>query len=607
MRIGVAAVCAFGAACSFHAGGGGGGGGGGDGGAGDGGGGLAIVEGVGAQPFGDGVASGFVDHGALAPDVFVGNGLHARGFATTGVGSATDPFSPQLGTATGEAYGYVPDNKWPQAPDAGKGETAQPVALGIGVGSNWSVAFDGEIFLATGSATIGAATNNDPFVLAIRAGSGGSDLQLAATGTAAGTVVVAADGWYPIALAMSHANNDASLSLFANTAATGVDPVILRARSSAARGAQMSVFFESELELGPGPGLDVGPIDHAPAPPLDYALDKTYSIRYQGQLYADGSGAHAFAVVVSSDPNDRYRLFVDGELVASTWLGAPDAGSGVATLDAGWHAFTLDHAVGSDPTEIHFAMDGAPIASDHLRPTEPQGYAIAFDSGLSAQKPCTWASKAGATTCDLDANSIGSGEVVDYADFAYQVAFSAGSAADTTLALVANGSAIAIPSTPNELEFGTGSTKAYAYVPQIPALAGLTGGATFALSLDDATPNDKGTFQGEVVATTHGGFAAPFAAMWSYTSAPYPIAAGAAIEKVRVSGNAALANAGVVFELATAANDQTIGSAAFAPVPVGQGITLASQGLVVFRVTVTTDGWTFPNIDRIEVDYADTR
>jgi hypothetical protein len=109
---------------------------------------------------------------------------------------------------------------------------------------------------------------------------------------------------------------------------------------------------------------------------------------------------------------------------------------------------------------------------------------------------------------------------------------------------------------------------------------------------------ENGNLWALAIATIHGGDGAPFNASFAYTSQPYMLPTGEFITGARVEGE--LVGATVVVEIATAADLTSLGTAAFQPVGSAQ---IPVDELVAFRVVVTTDGWTFPFVSRVEIDY----
>jgi hypothetical protein len=162
---------------------------------------------------------------------------------------------------------------------------------------------------------------------------------------------------------------------------------------------------------------------------------------------------------------------------------------------------------------------------------------------------------------------------------------------------VSGSDSVALPfpgAAPDEQEYG--GALDFDYLSSQPAVLGLGSDATWSLSMRDASEN--GNLWALAIATIHGGDGAPFAASFTYTSQPYMLPTGAFITGASVAG--ALSGATTVVEIATAADLTSLGTAAFQPIG-SAGIPV--DELVAFRVVVTTDGWTFPFVSRVEVDY----
>lgn len=101
---------------------------------------------------------------------------------------------------------------------------------------------------------------------------------------------------------------------------------------------------------------------------------------------------------------------------------------------------------------------------------------------------------------------------------------------------------------------------------------------------------------------TRGGPAAPFSPIVSYTSKPHATPSATRIAAVRVAG--AFDDAVLAVAVRTADSEATLETAAFVDVAIG-GVPEVTAGAVVqYRVTATSDGWQFPVIDAVEIDYA---
>jgi hypothetical protein len=98
-----------------------------------------------------------------------------------------------------------------------------------------------------------------------------------------------------------------------------------------------------------------------------------------------------------------------------------------------------------------------------------------------------------------------------------------------------------------------------------------------------------------LLATYRGGPDKPFADAMTYVSPPHAL--DGTLAAIRVLGD--LDGATLVVEARTG-SETTLGTAPWQPpeaVPPG--------ALVQYRLTVTSDGWQYPTIDRVELDVAD--
>jgi hypothetical protein len=558
----------------------------------------SIVEDV-ATDFTGTVTGGEIDPlGLITPDTYVANGLHARGFKKNGILNTTDLDNlPDLGPSSGEVYGMPITGNWPNNADPNKLQSQFPLALGIGQGDNYSVLYDGEIQLAAGATQLKLSVDDDAvFEIDV----GGTKVKLAAVVNAdtTTTVTVPADGWYPIRGAYSENGGDARLSLsIVDTSTTPFPANRLRARTTATHGAMMGVCFASELQLGmldfiaAGPGYEPGPIDHKPLVPLDYKLTTQWSIRYQAQLRVDADDMYTIGASVGSDADDHYRVFVDGALVASHWLTITDVAPAPTHLAPGWHALIVDYGQNTGNAEVHVTIDGAPVAADHLRPTLTRGRAIATSPGFT---PCAF--NTGGTDCPVGVTDTSPGATIDYLDVEYAIT----GPRDITPTLKFGSRTDVLPiHTPaaNETEFG--ATKAFDYEASRAGFAGANDVAPWSMHVD--APTIGGSLLTFAVLTTYGGPGAPFAPAVTYESMPHDLPDGATLDAVTVTGK--LDSTTVIVEVRTAADSESLAAAAYVPVGNGMPLAMPAGKLVQFRVSTSTDGWTFPEIDKIEVDF----
>jgi hypothetical protein len=562
----------------------------------------SIVEGSGGSAFGGTVSGGVVAaRDVLEPDVFVPGGLHALGYTSSAglSGSSSADGGSALGSAAGESYGFVPVGVW----NDGGNTLASPLGVGLaGQKTGWAVALDGEIFLGSGATTL-SAFGDDVAIVEIDA-----DMPLRLVGSggnaASGVASAGSAGWFPIhALVFNNAGSGSlELALGSGSNAQPFDALLLRARTTTATGMHADVAFEPELEtLSFLPATALVPSIDGSAEPGDWstAIPNKFSVRYSGQLLVDDGGDHAVGVAVGSA--DHYRLFVDNSLVAAAWLtepGAPPvgtAGSATLSLAPGWHAVVLDYGDGgAGGGTIALDLDGSAVDGGHLRPTHPQGIVGGISAG-GEQTPCTFTT-ATAASCAVSFFELSAGAVFDYLDVAYQLG-GGGKRPNVAAAIVAGSASVPLSfagAAPDEQEYGAGP--AFDYLPSQTEVAELGGSATWSLTMRDALEN--GNLWALATATIHGGDGAPFSASFAYTSQPYMLPTGEFITGARVEGE--LVGATVVVEIATAADLTSLGTAAFQPVGSAQ---IPVDELVAFRVVVTTDGWTFPFVSRVEIDY----
>jgi hypothetical protein len=566
----------------------------------------SIVEGSGGSAFGGTVSDGVVAvRDVLEPDVFVPGGLHALGYTSSAglSGSSSADGGSALGSAAGESYGFYPFATW----NAGGNTLHSPLGVGLaGQQTGWALALDGEILLDAGTTTIDVVGDDvaiveiDTDTPLVLVGSNG--------GEASGSATATGSGWFPIHILAFNNNGAAALELSTGAGSgTAIDPLRLRARTTTATGMHADVAFEPELEtLWFFPATALVSSINGSADPADWstAIPSKFSVRYSGQLLIDVAGDHTFDVQVGS--GDRYRLFVDNSPIVASWLTEPGsivvgaAGSATVSLAPGWHAVVLDYGDGGTGSgRVELDMDGSAVGSALLRPTHPQGVVGGASVG-GFQAPCAF-TKGSADACAFGFLGLTAGAAMDYADIAYGLGGGA-KRPNMTAALVAStgsgsgSDTVALPfpgAAGDEQELGG---NAFDYLASQTGVLGLGSAATWTLTMTDGVEN--GTLWASAVGTIHGGDGAPFATSYAYTSQPYMLPDGAFITGARVEG--ALTGATTIVEIATAADLTSLGTAAFQPVGSAQ---IPVDELVAFRVVVTTDGWTFPFVSRVEIDY----
>jgi len=539
--------------------------------------------------------------GAIEPDTYATRGLHARGYQIEVVTATTtyaDLTPAVLGPLAGESFGLVP-RAWGN--DANDG---RPKGLGIGRHENYTIVVDGEIELPAGDTQLQLESDDDGFieveidgtVVTIRDDAGGP------VGRA--MVTTTRPGWYPIRGAMTERYGDAAFVISTVTAEvpTALEMQRLRAVTTHERGLITHVFFLQELELGPGLTLDRGPVDHVDLTPgpSDWALSTTFSLRYAGQLLIDTPGTYVIAVDVGADPDDGYRLFVDGELVAARWLTLAATDPAPLALTAGWHSIVVDYSNRAVPAEIHLRMGPdastlAVIPADHLRPVVSSG-AIATIFGPSA----TGWNDGGTASYTLAPGGfipVPPGAIIDFIDYNYVVT---GPRTGFTATIDQGGTPVpmVIHPTPNQTDLAT----PYDYVAIEPGFAGQPLGATWRYAVTDLGDDAQGgSISGQVIATHHGGTPAPISPEVIYVSQPHPTPG--AIELGPLTVTADLREATMLLAVRTAATAAELETAAWTDVADGTIPAVIAGELVQYRITLTSDGWAMPSVDVVSLEY----
>lgn len=541
------------------------------------------------------VTGGVLDPlGLIEPHTYATRGLHTVGFKKSGITKDTDLTKlPDLGPSSGEEYGFAPTGTWPQNPQTGSGQNPFPFGFALAKSDDWSLVFDGEIFLDAGD-TVLHLDVDDAAVIEIDV-PGGAVTMRADTGGNNGAQTFHADtaGWYPIKGAFSENKVDARFHILA--ADNSEYPTTrYRALTTTTPGLVQAAFFESEEEVPMGPLYTNAPVDgHIILG--DYPFNTLFSIRYQGQFRVDTAGDHTLSVSVGGDADDHFRLFVDNQLVGAHWLTMTDLTPGAQTLAAGWHSIVLDYGQNTGNAEVHLAIDGAIIPADHLRPTHTRSQSFAVPSPFQAC-PVTTAP----TDCAMVPVFAADGAVIDYADVQYFVKGSTRAFDTSTMVAGAKSFTLPIHATANETEFGAGSG-AYDYDAFHTDLAGEPASGTWKLTVSAPAATGGSTIFASALVTSHGGEDAPFEETFSYDSQAYPVADGAVLTGGTVSGDFGGATTTLFYR--TGADNIQLAAAPYSPIAAGGNEDAPLGKLVQFRATVAGDGWSFATIDKIELDY----
>ena len=534
--------------------------------------------------------------GAIEPHTYVVGGLHGRGYQADALMIATqtyDQLVASLPAPIGEAYG-VGLADWGNDPTK-----AWPKGVGIGRPDNFTYVVDGEMWLPVGTTTLVLAVDDFGFVeLSID----GTPIMIRATYAQSTTmpVVTTHEGWYPIRGAMTDQTGSAKLQLFetASSVTSTVPASRFRTRTTDARGLVTYAYFLEEMEIGPGVTLDPGPIDHetlAPGP-SDFGLTTTFSLRYLGQVLVDEDGMYVAAVTFGADPDDGFRLWIDGELVADRWLTLlPRSTSDPLQLKAGWHAIMIDYGNNAGAASIHLrlgrdAASLAPVPADHLRPTIPYGAVNA----LGSKTPAMWAD-GGSASYDMTA-FVSGGEVIDTVDLEYGV-----TARGVTMTLDQGGplDPIMIHAMPNELDF-PGSLYDYDALRAGYRDQPLSGAWHLRVT-DPVVDGLGGSVSGAVMFTYHGGPMKPFEEHVRYTSPPRMTPGATAYTALHVTGD--LHGAQLAIAMRTAATVDELDAQPWSPVDNDAPPAVIPADAVQYQLVITGTGWQFATVDRVELDY----
>ena len=546
---------------------------------------LTIVD----DAFADGAArDGVVVAGRLEPDGFVLGGLHARGFQVALVDTGED-FTKVLAdaaaaTQTGAGYAQLPVN-W------GGG---RPKGLGLTLDLGFTVIYDGELLLPKGQTQLEVDVDDRALV---------DVLDTVAVNSQTITINVPEAGWYPIRAAISEDTGNARLvmTIVQGAVRTAVDATRLRARVTNAPGLLVYAFdgqgFVGERGHSARPTIDESFGGLAPPYDLTTSFDR-FSLRFAGQLRIETQGTYMFSAALGTDTNDGWRLWIDGELVAHQWLGHPVVAVGSADLAPGWHSILVDYADETGNAEIAVNMtgpdapSGGPIDPAHLRPVVVFGNTFTF--ATTAVTPIVDANSS-FVTLPLAGEPT---ELIDSVDYAFRVDNQDMSTLQVTLFdCTSQGKTLPVSATPSYHYFAADKTCAGKLTNPV---------IDWQLRFSDTAAGNNGFIGvGQVrdyglTALYHGGPKMPFAPVMSYTSGPRPMAGAKRIATARAIG--ALDGANVIIELRAAADAASLEAAPFEVVREGEPLDTVGE-VAQYRITITTDGWTFPVLDKVEIDY----
>ncbi len=544
--------------------------------------------------------------GTIIPAAYVLGGLHARAFARKLIdGNSTfAKLDTTLLTATklGEGYGQLPAD-WGQS---------RPFGLGIAnrggnVNDDFTVVYDGELALAAGTNTIEIDPDDAALFEITIDGTPTAVLDATAGGTTSFDVVAPSAGFYPIRVAIGEAGGTARL-LFRLGPASGATSTVDRARTrSRIVSTGLSANVYESLHTAFAGSTVVATADQTLAatvpPPYDIPMTGTtsYAVRYVGQIHIDVAGTWSFETLQASQ--DTARIWIDKTHLASKWgNGIVDGKPPVATVDlgVGWHDIFIDLAVQMSnnlgqfvPHQASLALVAtppggapAPVPSSQLRPVVSSG--LATGTLIGRQNLVV----DGVTTTNLTLADVGM--TVKSIDTGF-ILFHADPAA-YTIALEAGGASIPIP---------VDAASSLGLVLDDASLEGQPMPTAYTTRFTDNTAGgpfvDPTAFFPFVDVTGLGGPAMPFAPVMTYVGKAHETPDATALGRVRVAG--AFDGAAVQLAVRTADTVEGLAVATFVDVANDEIATPAAAAFVQYRVVATGDGWQFPVVDKIEVDY----
>ena len=525
----------------------------------------------------------------LEPAAFVVGGLHARGYVGAVIGDADDydAVVAKLPALAGESYRQQPTN-WLGVD--------RPRGLGLVGNSDFTVLYDGEILLPAGTGSLELDADDHALVeVALDGTTFGPPLRTVNT-IASTPLVVPHDGWYPIRIAYAQDGGN-SRFLLAVIEADGTRHDIsadrLRARVTDAPGV-IAFGFDGQAFTAARGETSVASVANGfafGAPPFDIGMRADFfSLRYAGQLRVDTEGDYELAVDVGDDRDDRFRLWIDHQIVAAAWFGTPERRAASVHLTPGWHDLIVDYSEARGNAEITLLQNGAPVDPGHLRPAIAGGLLAAFVDTASTQL----IPDLGQLVIDLPITGPDS-KVIDAVDYGFRIGSQDMSALAVDLFDCGlTGTRLALGSAPSFYYFSADKH----CIGKLPT-------PTWKLRFAD-TAAGNGPFAGPGTVTDyglgvtyHGGERMPFAPAMTYVSSPKPVPGLTRVERAEVAGR--LADASYTISVRVAADEAGLASAPWQSVG-AQPLELIGE-VLQYQVDLSGDGWQYPAIEKVTIDY----
>ncbi len=326
--------------------------------------------------------------GAVAPRAYYTGGLRLRASDT---GTFTNPAATTWLAVEGTIFTSAIAPGRTVAVNWG---TATPAGVGLTAGDDFTLGYDGEIYLEAGTWTFHVLADDHAFLeLAQVGGTTFTRVASATTPTeATGTFVAGADGWHPIRLAYCERTGSAQLRVELSGPAIAVRAPVprhrLRFAASGIDGLAVAAFDDSKLLGDTQAGIDrtmPAARDYGTGLPADLGITDAddWSLRWSGQLRIDTGGDFVFRYV----SDDGQRLWIDGVRVLDAFDDTThDAMTAAIRLDPGWHDLVIDHSesAGSAAASLSVVsgpeLVGAALPPARLRPVEARSER--HDSGV---------------------------------------------------------------------------------------------------------------------------------------------------------------------------------------------------------------------------------
>jgi len=537
--------------------------------------------------------------GSLEPDAFIVGGLKGRGFAGNLVADAStyDSVVASLGPELGVAYRQVPADWATTAAN-------RPRGLGITTTGNYTILFTGEILLPPGPVTLETDADDRVVVEVALDGTNFGPRLFAHNALATTVLQVPASGWYPFRAAFGQAGGDADWSLAITPmggAKIKIDGQRLRARVSAERGLIASAFDGTAM-LTPSGETAVATVNESygfngPGADLPLAAVDRFAMRFAGQVLIDAPGMYTFSADIGTEPNDLFRIWIDGVLVANLWPPTPDRLTATIPLTAGWHDLLVDYGENDLSARVQLRMAGpgipdGPIDPQRLRPAVAFGLTASFFGFQSY--PLT---DAGVVNVDLPL-SAPIGAVIAAVDFGFGLANQRLS--DLTIAILDCHGATTLPQlTTVAPYYYYPADSSCADTPVVPVIP-------WKFRITDTVPgNDtvlpSSLYNPILIATYSGGDRIPFAPTFSFVSAPRSTPGAIGFAPVEITAD--LRGALLTFEMRTGADPAELANASWVPVASGAVPVLTASEWVQYRVAISSDGWKLASVDKVDLTY----